>query len=31
MNIYSIPTYLSNNDEVFLAYLGRADILLMFM
>ena len=27
MNIYSIPTYLSNNDEVFLAYLGRADTL----
>ena len=31
MNIYSIPIYLSINNEVFLAYLGRADILLMFM
>ena len=27
MNIYSIPTYLGNNDEVFLAYPRRADIL----
>ena len=27
MNIYSIPTYLGNNDEVFQAYPRRADIL----
>ncbi len=30
-NIYSIPTYLGNNDEVFYAYPRRADSLLMFM
>ena len=27
MNIYSIPTYLGNNDEVFQAYPRRADTL----
>ena len=27
MNIYSIPTYLCNSNEVFQAYPGKADIL----